>query len=289
MNEIKMPGIKNKPYPFTDDLKLNLQSAAGISLGLFLFLLFFQPLDPPVSEFNKKLLILAGFGIIHLLLLAGCRIVVPSVLPNLFQTEKWTIKKEAVLHLLFLILNSVAFAFYARYVGKIGVNFHIVVNIVLISAASVAVLAIVNEYIFLKTKLQLFMEQNQDIDTKEPDADTLNGIEFESENQSEQFFLFPEQIILIKSADNYIEIIYKQNEKVSRRMIRNTLAYAEQLLAHHPFLIRCHRSTVVNINCIQKVNKTSEGLKLDLLDYSRAVNVSRQYVLKVKEALEQPQ
>jgi hypothetical protein len=166
--------------------------------------LFFQPLDPPVNEFNRKLLILAGFGIIHLLLLAVCRIVIPSVLPGLFQSEKWTIKKEAVLHLLFLILNSVAFAFYARYVGKIEINFHIAVNIVLISAASVAVLVIINEYKFLKTKLQSFMTQNQDIDVQEPDADTLNGIEFESENQSERFFLFPEQIILIKSAGNYI-------------------------------------------------------------------------------------
>jgi DNA-binding LytR/AlgR family response regulator len=283
-----MPGLLNKPYPITDDLRMNLQSVGGISLGLFLFLLFFQPLDPPVNEFNRKLLILAGFGIIHLLLLAVCRIVIPSVLPGLFQSEKWTIKKEAVLHLLFLILNSVAFAFYARYVGKIEINFHIAVNIVLISAASVAVLVIINEYKFLKTKLQSFMTQNQDIDIQEPDADTLNGIEFESENQSERFFLFPEQIILIKSAGNYIEIIYKQKEKVSRRMVRNTLANAEQLLSKYPFLVRCHRSSVVNINCIRKVDKTSEGLKLDLFDYSRPVSVSRQYVLKVKEALELP-
>jgi DNA-binding LytR/AlgR family response regulator len=283
-----MPGLLNKPYPITDDLRMNLQSVGGISLGLFLFLLFFQPLDPPVNEFNRKLLILAGFGIIHLLLLAVCRIVIPSVLPGLFQSEKWTIKKEAVLHLLFLILNSVAFAFYARYVGKIEINFHIAVNIVLISAASVAVLVIINEYKFLKTKLQSFMTQNQDIDIQEPDADTLNGIEFESENQSERFFLFPEQIILIKSAGNYIEIIYKLKEKVSRRMVRNTLANAEQLLSKYPFLVRCHRSSVVNINCIRKVDKTSEGLKLDLFDYSRPVSVSRQYVLKVKEALELP-
>jgi DNA-binding LytR/AlgR family response regulator len=283
-----MPGLLNKPYPITDDLRMNLQSVGGISLGLFLFLLFFQPLDPPVNEFNRKLLILAGFGIIHLLLLAVCRIVIPSVLPGLFQSEKWTIKKEAVLHLLFLILNSVAFAFYARYVGKIEINFHIAVNIVLISAASVAVLVIINKYKFLKTKLQSFMTQNQDIDVQEPDADTLNGIEFESENQSERFFLFPEQIILIKSAGNYIEIIYKLKEKVSRRMVRNTLANAEQLLSKYPFLIRCHRSSVVNINCIRKVDKTSEGLKLNLFDYSRPVSVSRQYVLKVKEALELP-
>lgn len=282
-----MPGLLNKSYPTTDDLKLNIQSAAGISLGLFLFLLFFQPLNPPTSEFNRKLLVLAGFGVIHFLLLVTCRVFIPSVFPGLFQAEKWTIKKEAFLHLLFLVLNSVAFSFYARYVGKIEINFNNAVNIVLISAASVAVLVIINEYKFLKKKLQLLTGQKENVAEKE--AETLNGIEFRSENQSEHFFLFPEQIILIKSAGNYIEIVYKQNGKPGRRLIRNTLAYAEQLLAKYPFLIRCHRSTVVNINCIQKVNKTSEGLKLDLIDYSRAVNVSRQYVLKVKEALEQPE
>lgn len=284
-----MPGHTNKPYPFTDELKLNIQSAGSISLGLFLFLLFFQPLDPPVTEFNRKLLILAGFGVIHFLLLALCRVAFPSLLPGWFQTEKWTIRKEAVLHLLFVILNSLAFVFYARYVGKIGMNFHIVVNIVLISAASAAILAVVYEYTNLKNRLNPSSAQNLRPEEKPTEAEIVNGIEFESENQSERFFLFPEQIILIKSAGNYVEIIYKQNEKVSRRMIRNTLANAEQLLAKFPFLIRCHRSTVVNINCIQKVNKTSEGLKLDLFDYSRAVNVSRQYVLKVKEALERPQ
>ena len=283
-----MPGIKNKPYPFSDDLKLNIQSVGGISLGLFFFLLFFQPLDPPVAEFNRKLLILAGFGAIHLLLLAFCRIIVPSILLGWFQPEKWTVKKEVFLHLTFLVLNSAAFSFYMRYVGKIEVTFHIVVNIVLISAASAAILAAVYEHKKLKNRLSSFAAQNTISEEKPTEAETVNGIEFESENQSERFFLFPEQIILVKSAGNYIEIIYKQNEKVSRRMIRNTLANTEQLLAKYPFLIRCHRSTVVNINCIQKVNKTSEGLKLDLLDYSRVVNVSRQYVLKVKEALEQP-
>lgn len=282
-----MPGLLNKPYYFTDDLKLNIQSAAGISLGLFLFLLFFQPLDPPTSEFNQKILVLAGFGVIHLLLLTFCRILIPSIFPRLFDAEKWTIKKEAFLHLLFLILNSVAFSFYARYVGKIGINFHNAVNIVLISAASVAVLVIINEFKFMKNKFRLLTVQNHDFDIKKTGNVELSGIEFESENQSERFFLFPEQIILIKSAGNYIEIIYKQNEKVSRRLIRNTLANAEQLLAKFPFLIRCHRSSVVNTNNIQNISKTSEGLKLDLIDYSRPVNVSRQYVLKVKEALGQ--
>src|SRR5690606_12925115 len=114
-----MPGHTNKPYPFTDELKLNIQSSGSNSLGLFLFLLFFQPLEPAVTEFIRELLIRAGFGVIHLLLLALCRVAVPSLLPGWLQSEKWTIRKEAGLQLLFVILNSLSFVFYARYGGKI--------------------------------------------------------------------------------------------------------------------------------------------------------------------------
>jgi len=278
----------NKPYPFNDGFKFNLQSVSGITLGLFLFLLFFQPLDPPVADFNRRLLILSGFALITFLLLSLCRIILPSVLPHFFITEKWTIKKELILHLAFLVLNSVAYVFFARYVGHIEITFHLVVNIFLISLAATTALIIINEYKFLKKQIQSLMNQYGNFDINENNDFIDMGIEFESKNQKEHFVLFPEQIILIKSAGNYIEIIYRQKDEVSRRLIRNTLTIIEKSVSKYPFLIRCHRSSIINIHSIQKVHKADDGLKLELFDYPREVNVSRQYVLKVKEALNQP-
>lgn len=278
-----MPGSSNKVYPFNNDYTFNFRSILGVTVGIFLFLIFFLPLNPLTEEFNKKTLILAGFGGIIFIFLMLLRIVIPSLFPKLFRPEKWSLMKEIVLHFLFLVLNSVAFSFYARYVGKIEVTFHLVVNIVLISLAPVIILIIIYEYNFLKKRLQELLNQNDLPEILE----NTDGIEFESENQSEHLFLFPEQIILIKSANNYIEIIYKQNEKVSRRLIRNSLKNTEKLLSKYPSLIRCHRSYIINKNCIQNIQKGAEGLKLSLFDYSFEINVSRQYVLKVKEALKQ--
>lgn len=278
-----MPGSSNKVYPFNNDYTFNFRSILGVTVGIFLFLIFFLPLNPLTEEFNKKTLILAGFGGIIFIFLMLLRIVIPSLFPKLFRPEKWSLMKEIVLHFLFLVLNSVAFSFYARYVGKIEVTFHLVVNIVLISLAPVIILIIIYEYNFLKKRLQELLNQNDLPEILE----NTDGIEFESENQSEHLFLFPEQIILIKSANNYIEIIYKQNKKVSRRLIRNSLKNTEKLLSKYPSLIRCHRSYIINKNCIQNIQKGAEGLKLSLFDYSFEINVSRQYVLKVKEALKQ--
>ena len=273
----------DKAYPLNDDLRLNLRSVSGISLGVFLFLLFFLPLNPPVEDFNKKILILAGFGIIVLLLLLLLRIFLPSALQKLFNPNNWSVKKELLLHLLFIVLNSVAFTFFARFVGQIKITFHLTVNIILLSIAVVIAYVIINEYEFLKQRIRNLL--NKDADEYPNENVNDNGINFESENKSEHLYLFPEQIILIKAANNYIEIIYKQNEKVSRRLIRTTLKKSEEILAKHPILIRCHRSYIVNKNCIQNIIKSTDGFKLVLFDYPQEINVSRQYVLKVKEAL----
>lgn len=278
----------NKQYPFNDDLRLNLQTIFGVSLGLFLFLLFFQPLDPAVSEFNNKLLIIAGFGGITLIFLLFLRIVLPSVLTKFFISEKWTLRKEIILHFIFLILNSVAFSFYARYVGRISITFPLAINIVLISLAPIFLLVIIYEYQYLKHRLKTLLNQNDFGNTAEQKTDSETLLEFESENQREHFTLFPEQIILIRAASNYIEVIYKQKDKVTRRLIRSTLKKTEKQLSNFSFLLRCHRSCIVNSNFIQKVHKSTEGLKLKLFDYPREINVSRQYVLSIKDALNKP-
>ncbi len=277
--------LLNKPYPFDDGFKFNLQSALGITLGLFLFLLFFQPLDPPAADFNKKLLILSGFALITLFVLSLYRIILPSVLPQFFVSEKWTIKKEIILNLAFLVFNTVGYVFFARYVGQIDISFHLVVNIFLISLTPVSAVIIINEYKFLKKQIHLLMNQDGNTDMIGNNDSVDTGIEFASKNQAEGFVLFPEQIILIKSSGNYIEIIYRHNEKVSRRLLRNTLTIIEKSISKYPSLIRCHRSYIVNTLSIQKVRKADDGLKLLLYDYPQEVSVSRQYLLKVKEAL----
>lgn len=278
----------NKFYPFNDDLKLNLQSISGVSLGLFLFLLFLQPLDPPVTDFNKKLLLIAGYGVISLILLSLLRIFIPSLLPKLFLPEKWTQKKEIALHVIFLILNSVAFTFYTAYVANIEITFSLTVNIVLISLFPTLFLVIIYEYHTLKLRLQNLLNQDSDFSPPEAEKGSDDLIEFESENQGEYFTLFPVQIIVVRAASNYVEIIYKDKDKVARRLIRSTMKKTEKQFSDIPFLLRCHRSCIVNSNYIQKVLKSQEGLKLKLYDYPREIKVSRQYVLSVRNALENP-
>jgi len=275
----------NKKYPFNDDLKVNLQSFVGISLGIFLFLLFFQPFQLKNPDFNNQNLILAGFGSISLILLCIFRILIPSFFPEIFASENWNYAKEFAINLTYLVLNSVAFAFFARYVGEIRITFHTVIIIVLISMSAMVIIITINEFRRLNNQVKQLNKlagiNLESVITPEKDVE----IEFVSENKSDYFQVFLEQIMLIKSASNYIEIIYKAGEKISRRLIRNTIKNTEELFSKYPSLIRCHRSCIVNKNYIHKLHKGGDGLKLILFDYPQEIHVSRQYALKIKEAL----
>jgi DNA-binding LytR/AlgR family response regulator len=274
----------NKKHPYYNDLKLTLKAIIGISLGIFLFLLFFQPLNPQNPDDNNRLLILATFGGITLILLGLMRIIIPSIFSRIFSHEKWSINKEILWAFLFVVFNSVASVFFARFVGKIPATFHMVTIIVILTLIETITLSVVNEYHFLKKQLRDLKYGT--IDNKDEILPVENvKIEFESENKSEYFNLFLDEIILIKAANNYIEVIYLNEEKVSKKLIRNTLKNTEVLFSKYPSIIRCHRSCMVNKIHIEKVTKGNEGLILTLIDYPEKIHVSRQYVLKVKEAL----
>lgn len=277
----------SKKYPFNNDLKVNLQSFAGVSLGVFLFLLFFQPLNLRNPDFENRLLIIAGFGAISLLWLCIIRILFPSFFSKRVIEEGWNYARELIINLAFLAFNSVAFVFYARYVGQIPVTFHTVVIIVIISIAEMVIIVIINELFRLK-KIVRQLNELVGIELIAPSEAVKDvEIEFSSSNKSDYFKIFLEQILLIKSANNYIEVIYKTDDKISRKLIRNTINNTEELFAKYPTLVRCHRSCIVNRNSIQKIVKANDGLKLVLFDYPQEIPVSRQYALKLKEAIKQ--
>ena len=277
----------NKKYPFNDNLKINVRSISSVSLGIFLFLLFFQPFNIQNPDFNNRLIILATFGAITLVLLSIARLVIPSIFIRAFSEARWNVKKEIIINLLFVIFNSVAFSFFARYVGKTPITFLTVIIIVIISITAASVIVVINRIYMLKLQVEELKAAIPEKKTEIKVQAENQWIEFDSENKNEYFRLFPDQLILIRSASNYIEVYYKEENKLLKKLIRNTLKSTEQLLSKNPEIIRCHRSFMVNKKHIKNLRRGSDGLVLELFDYPQEVHVSRQYAVNVKKALKE--
>ncbi|MCE4563841.1 LytTR family transcriptional regulator DNA-binding domain-containing protein [Maribellus sp. CM-23] len=276
----------NKKYPFNDNLKINVRTITSVSLGIFLFLLFFQPFEIQNPDFDNRLIILATFGAITLVLLSIFRLVIPSIFIKAFSEERWNIKKEIIIDLLFVIFNSVAFSFFARYVGGVRINFPIVINIVILSISAAAVMVTINRIYMLKKQIEELSQFVPSDQKQEKESTRDEMIDFESENKTEFFQIPSEQVLLIKSANNYIEVLYKEEGgRTNKKLIRNTLKNTEEQLARYQDMIRCHRSYIVNRKHVQKLTRGNYGLELSLFNFPQPIHVSRQYALKVKEAL----
>ena len=276
----------NKSYPYNDDPKYNIKLIFGISFGLFLFMLFFQPLELITTDFNNKLIIIAGFSVITFIFLVLALIIAPSVLPRLFLSGKWNLKRDIILNSCIWAVISVAFTFYARYVAQTTITFHSVFIIVVLCLTQVSVIIITNQFEILKLKLQEALNLNKKPDKISIEKAEPEEIEFVSENKSEKISLRLSEIIMLRSADNYVEIFWEKDGEIRKKLIRQTLHNAEYLLIKHPQIIRCHRTCLFNTNYVSKLNIYPQGYKLKLKYIEDEIPVSRQYIFKVKEALQ---
>ncbi len=100
-----------------------------------------------------------------------------------------------------------------------------------------------------------------------------------------KFSLKLSDLMYIKGADNYIVVYYRDGEKLSSVMIRNTMKQTEKDLRPQG-IIRCHKSYMVNTRHIKMLEKKSEGVIVKL-DSPIPLNipVTRSYVKDVYDLI----
>lgn len=289
LNQVPRSHMKDflkKPYSFNDDLKYNLRLSTGISIGMFLFYLFFQPLDLRNEDFNNRLVIIAGFGFITFFILGLGLIFLPWIFPRFFQTGKWNLIRDVIFNGIIWILISTANTFYARYVGLIEITYHSMFKLLLLGLAPVAILVVVNQNKILKRYLQNALELTKMLESDDEDKEHIDEeIILESENLSESIKLHINDLILVKSANNYIEVFWKAGDSIEKKLLRNTLTKIENQLKPYPDFLRCHRTSLVNGMYIRKLSGVGHALQLQLTYMDESIPVSRQYALSVKEYL----
>lgn len=283
-----MRDFLNRPYSFNDDLKYNLRLSTGISIGMFLFYLFFQPLDLKSEDVNNRLVIIAGFGFITFFILGIALIILPWIFPKFFQTGKWNLIRDIILNAIVWILISTAYTFYARYIGLIEITYHSMFKLLLLGLAPVAILVVVNQNKILKRYLQSALELVKKLEPEDVQKDNLNEeIVIESDNKSESLNLNIRDLVLVKSANNYIEVYWKNHDEIKKKLLRNTLTRVEKQLKPYSDFIRCHRTSLINGQYVEKLSGGIQGNQIKLYLIEEPIPVSRQYSLSVKEYFRQ--
>lgn len=251
-------------------------------------MLFFQPFDYPVEDFNNRLIFVLGIGIITFLILLVFRIFMPVSITSRMRIESIKINAEVSLILLVWLIITIANTFYLHFIGKISITLAIGVKIALYSAFPSIILKVTDVNMSLREQLRHFLRRNLKLehDLATAKEKTVVEVELQSDSKNDNLKLLADDIMLIRSADNYVEVLYRGEERIERRLLRNTLKNIQHDLKDHREFLRCHRTCIVNTGYILNLTNSYKGHRLIMLDLEEEIPVSRQYILGIKDVLD---
>lgn len=270
-------------------IKAELGLLLSISFGVFLFVLFFQPFPAINSGFDNDLVFVAGLSGIVLVSMIVVRTIIPWLIrENGDSDNNSKIYPRYLKGFIIFLISAVAFEFYLRYVGSVSIDFFITFKVVFICLAPPVILNLYDTLTGLRHQNELHLAEKKTMQkqVEKYEEDYLNKyVEFVSENVSENFSLLIAEVVFIRSADNYVEIVFKEGETFKKKLIRNTLKNIELQIRQYSNFLRCHRICIVNIHFVERVIRDNQNHLLVIRGSDEQIPLSRQYLLKLKEAL----
>jgi LytTr DNA-binding domain len=278
-----MLNVFNNPYPFSDDLKHNTKIIFFTSLGVFAFLFLFQPFDINSLPIKDKYYLLTGLSGITFLALSLNLLLIPSLFPNKFTSEGWNIKKEILWNLWILFTILIGYFFFTNALGAMKFGFNMVIKLLLTAVIPISVLIIVNHNKMLRSHLKLADELSKKLRENKLIQEKI--IYFNSDYQKDSLAINVSLLLFIRSANNYIEVFWKEANAIKNQMVRCSMVYAEEILKEHKFIFKCHRSFIVNINYIDKIEGNSEGYRLFFENVNFPIPVSKNLISRLRELI----
>lgn len=107
---------------------------------------------------------------------------------------------------------------------------------------------------------------------------------FKADNGKDQISLSPDDFLYITSEDNYIDIFFRQDGDVNHKTLRSSLKRVDEALGDSPWVVRCHRSYIINPFQVIQLSSTSRGNKV-VMPHTIKLPVSDSYMSDLKEKL----
>lgn len=277
-----MLNFLNQPYPAPEKgphyIKVAL--AAGFFVGLFLSV--FQPFGAYNWDNPYKIPLLAGYGVITFVLLVCSSYLLPWIAPNVFKEQNWTVRKE-ILHVCWHILSIACGNYLYGMLLFEGISnndsflsdFVSMLLITLIIGLFPAIGITVYIY-FLKLHKYNHPPQPQPLNQTQQVADSEQTLTFVAENERDSISLKASSLLFIESADNYSEIIFLKHNTIQKELIRSSLSRLENQMSVD-FVVRCHRSYLVNLHKVVSVSGNAQGYKFHLDGWQEPIPVARKY------------
>lgn len=264
-----------KSYSFFQERAYKWTQTLSMGVFLYLFLIAFLPFG--VSNYNPNheytgsfLLEISIFGLITLLASVWNEFFLkrllpqPIRLPHIIGWSLWTTLSVGVV--LFITYNYLGN--WHDWTFKSGIKFVLEVSMVFIFP--IAGTFIYFNYQSLKSKYDAIL-------TSESEVDTRQLIKLTGQGTHDQLAVAADDFLYARAQDNYVELHFLRNGTNQSELFREKLS---GLLAQvdDDFIIRCHRSYLVNLLAVTSIKGRSSDLKLFLKNTDQPLPVSKTYL-----------
>ena len=279
----------NTPYPFYESSWQSLRICLGIGIFIASFCYFFKPFGLDGISSQGQL----GYGVVSFLVCSLYILFLPMIFTQSLRTKGWKIYKEILWILAITISLGIANYFYSGYVFDAGYSFHLesfvlVLTYTALVAIIPAITIILYKKVFVYKRILDDVEwYNESLPVKTSDRSTTEVIIASDGKSSEDLKINRQDLAYISSAGNYIEVFYFENGVLSKKLIRNNISRVQKALwedwpGKYPEFFRCHRTKIVNLNLLEKVEGNLQGYQLTLKGVDKKIPVSRSYTWKFR-------
>lgn len=264
-----------------------------LCVAIVIFILaIFEPFNFRLNSLGQ-VWVLVGFALLTMLVTSIAFVLFPKIFKRFYNPDKWTTGKSLLNNVFFLIIMGIGVVCYDYFIvmKQLPEYFPMGFLVDLFAALTIgiiplSIITIITQNNALKRNLNSSKEINQILSERikispiKEDLITLN------KSIKESISIRPDDILYLESEGNYVNVHYRQDEKVTYKQIRSTIKQMEETLQNHPMFIRCHRAFIVNINYISNAEGNAQGYQLTLSNVPLEIPVSRTYLKNIKDALQ---
>ena len=269
----------NQPYPFNNNFKHSVKTIGLVGMGFVLLVLYFQPFGINFLKSEHDGYFVLGAGIMGAASLFGNTVILPGFMPKVFDSARWTIRKEMVWNVWLFSNLFVMFAFMAWFVKQIEFTDLPIFRTGALALLPLVLLNLINYNHSLKDKMVSVLDNSRRHWFKEEKPElveeTVMAIKIVAENGKDFFSARMEDILVFHSSGNYIEIFWLDHQVCRKKLFRQSFAVVEQYLEKNPEFVKCHRCWLVNRSKIELFTGNSKGYFLQINKLGFNVPVSR--------------
>ena len=221
-------------------------------------------------------------------------IVFPKIFTVTFDPTNWTVQK----YLVHTFLNCFTIGTVCIFIDKLyicpqhawmEIAEHAYMQVALIGIIPATIITLFLRNNMLQENLREAILVNQQLekirnlknDAHKPDH---NIITLYSDTSETLTFNLPD-LLFVQADDNYSTVYWMSDNSVHKKLLRINLKNIESQI-DNSFMLRCHRSFIVNVHAISNVTGNTNGYKLRVKDTEHFIPVSRQ---KGKEVIDKIQ